>query len=98
MPGRRLVGFAFALVLHLSTIALLVWLSMPTLSRHAGARQAAMPASPRTPERATKPKSREDEVRDDIDRYLPKPPDVRVWGFTFDLRKVRSRWSALSRS
>jgi hypothetical protein len=95
MPGRRLVGFAFALVLHLSTVALLVWLSMPTLSRDAGARQAAMPALPRKPEPAPKPKSREDDVRDDIDHYLPKPPDVRVWGFTFDLRKVRSRWSAL---
>src|SRR5215218_4958162 len=53
-----------------------------------------MPASPRTPRPAT-PKSPEDEAREDIDRYLPTPPDVRVWGFTFDLRKVRSRWSAL---
>jgi hypothetical protein len=42
MPGRRLVGFAFALGLHLSTVALLVWLSMPTLSRNAGGQQAAM--------------------------------------------------------
>jgi len=95
MPRRRVVGFAFALALHLSTIALLVWLSMPTLSRRAGGQQAAMPVSPRMREPAPKPKSREDEVREDIDRYLPKPPDVRVWGFTFDLRKVRSRWSAL---
>ena len=28
MPRRRFVGFAFALVLHLSTVALLVWLSI----------------------------------------------------------------------
>lgn len=95
MRGRRFVGFAFALVLHLVAVALLIWLSMPALSRNTGGRQAAMPASPRTPEPAPEPKSREDEVRADIDRYLPKPPDVRVWGFTFDLRKVRSRWSAL---
>jgi hypothetical protein len=56
-----------------------------------------MPVAPRTPDRppAPKPTSHEDQVRDDIDRYLPRPPDVQVWGFTFDLRKVRSRWSAL---
>ena len=96
MPGGRFVGFAVALALHLSVVTLLVWLSMPTRS-HAGGRQAALPALPRTPEPQPKPKpkSREEEIREDIDRYLPKPPDVRVWGFTFDLRKVRSRWSAL---
>jgi hypothetical protein len=95
MGGRRFVGFTFALLLHLSTVALLLWLSMPTLSRDAGSRQAAMPASPPTREPAPKPRSPADELRADIDRYLPKPPDVRVWGFTFDLRKVRSRWSTL---
>ena len=97
MPGRRVAGFAFALVLHLSTVALLVWLSMPTPSRGATDPQAAMPAAPQTPEtvRPPTPGSREDEARAEIDRYLPKPPDVRVWGFTFDLRKVRARWSAL---
>ena len=71
MRGRRFVGFAFALVLHLSTIALLVRLSMPTLSRNAGGQQAAVRASPPTAEPAPKPKSREDEVREDIDHYLP---------------------------
>jgi hypothetical protein len=97
MPGGRFVGFTVALTLHVSGVALLVWLSMPTLSRSGGGRQAAMPAAPRTlePTPPAKPNSREDEVREDIDRYLPKPPDVQVWGFTFDLRKVRSRWSAL---
>ena len=95
MAGRRFMGFAFALVLHVSMVGLLIWLSMPTLSRHAGGKQTAMPASPRTPKPSPKPKSREEEVHEDIERYLPKPPDVRVWGFTFDLRKVRSRWSAL---
>jgi hypothetical protein len=95
MHGRRFVGFAFALILHLSTVALLLWLSMPTLTRTAGGRPTVTPASPRTPEPAPKPTSREDEVRHDIDRFLPKPPHVRVGGFTFDLRKVRSRWSAL---
>jgi len=97
MPGRRIAGFAFALVLHLSTVALLVWLSMPALSQGAGGRQAAAAAAPQPPRAVPPPtpRSHEDEVRADIDRYLPKPPDVRVWGFTFDLRKVRARWSGL---
>jgi hypothetical protein len=95
MPDRRALGFAVALALHLSVVALLVWLSMPALSRDAGGRQAAMSAAPRKPDRVPKPKSRDDEVREEMDRYLPKPPDVRVGGFSFDLRKVRSRWSRL---
>jgi hypothetical protein len=95
MPVRRLVGFTVALTLHVGAVALLVRLSMPTPSRDAGGRQAAVPAAPRSAEPAPKPRSPEDEVREDIDRYLPKPPDIQVWGFTFDLRKVRSRWSAL---
>jgi len=95
MPHRRFAGFAVALALHLSVVTLLVWLSMPAQSHDAGGRQAVLPAMPRTPEPTPKPTSREEQVRADIDRYLPKPPDVRVWGFTFDLRKVRSRWSAL---
>jgi hypothetical protein len=95
MPGRRFAGFTVALALHLSAVALLVWLSIPTRSGNAAPRQAAMLAVAPTPPAAPKPRSREDEIRADLDRHLPKPADVRVWGFTFDLRKVRSRWSAL---
>jgi hypothetical protein len=92
--GRRFGGFAFALALHLSAIGFLVWLSMPTPSPGGGLPEATSPALRPAPPAPT-PISREDEVRKDLDRYLPKPPDVTVWGFTFDLRKVRSRWSAL---
>jgi hypothetical protein len=95
MPRRRLAGFAFALALHLSAVAFLVWLSMPTLSRGAPDRQASTPVVPRTATPATKPRSPDDANRQDLDRHLPKPPDIQVGGFTFDLRKVRSRWSAL---
>lgn len=95
MPGRRVVGFAFALTLHLSATAFVAWLSMPKLSRNAAGRQAVTPAAPRPAAPAPEPRSHEDVVREDLDRYLPTPPDVRVGGFTFDLRKVRSRWSAL---
>ena len=98
MAGRRVVGFAFALALHLGVVAFLVWLSMPASTAPGTGRQAAMPAMPPAPRSAASPptaQDREDAVRADLDRHLPKPPDVRVGGFTFDLRKVRARWSAL---
>jgi hypothetical protein len=92
MPKPRLAGFAFAFALHLGAIGLLVWLSMPTRSGDPAGRQPAISAAPKPP---PTPTSREAERLADIDRYLPRPPDVSVWGFTFDLRKVRSRWSDL---
>jgi hypothetical protein len=92
MPARRLVGFAFAFALHLGAMAFLVWLSMPARDR---GRQAGRSVAPQPIAQAPKPISPEEAVRQDLDRHLPKPPDVRVWGFTFDLRKVRSRWSGL---
>jgi hypothetical protein len=33
--------------------------------------------------------------RDERDAYVPSPPSLRVYGFEFDLRKIRARWRDL---
>lgn len=96
MPRRCLVSFTFALMVHGLVVAALVWWSLPETASDAATSKpeeavsavAATPAPPGAP-------PTEAEERDEIGKYLPRPPAVRVWGFEFDVRKIRERWSEL---
>jgi hypothetical protein len=92
---RRLAGFSVALTLHLICVSMLVWLSLPETAPAANRPSTAAAVTPVAPATSETAPPTEAQVRDDIGKYLPSPPSVRVWGFQFDVRKIRARWSAL---
>jgi hypothetical protein len=92
-PRQRLASLAIALVMH----ALCLWVLIPPFRP---SETSPGPLATRTPAAAAPrpiPSSSPPETvrRDEADAQVPSPPSLRVYGFEFDLRKIRSRWRDL---
>jgi hypothetical protein len=93
MDRRRLASLSLALTLHVFCVLVLIpgW-SGPDEGEKAATQAATPVAPPDEPAPAPKPA---DEKTDEIGKYLPRPTTLRVWGFDFDVAKIRTRWNAL---
>ena len=86
-PAQRLASLAFACLLHVLCLWVLI---SPFKHEHATTTIAASP-SKQAVRSAPEPPQRDD----DADAHVPKPSSLRVYGYDFDLRKVRTRWRDL---
>lgn len=93
MDRRRLAGLSLALTLHVFCLLALI----PASSARDGDATQAKPqsATPVAPPSEAAPQPQAPDDTEDIGRYLPRPTSLRVWGFDFDVEKIRARWNAL---
>jgi hypothetical protein len=86
-PVPRVTALAFALALHLLCLLIVTWpfrlASSGAADTESQMKTAAIGGPVETPR------------RDEVDAHLPSPSNLRVYGFQFDLRKIRARWDAL---
>jgi hypothetical protein len=92
MDRRRLASLSLALTLHVFCLLALIPGSSVSDEGAKEATQAATPVAP--PEEPAQPPKPADET-DEIGKYLPRPTTLRVWGFDFNVAKIRTRWNAL---
>ncbi len=85
-PVQRLTSLAIAFVLHL----LCLWVLISPFRHDSAAPTPATPALASTP-----PPAHAAAPRDEVDAHVPGPSSLRVYGYDFDLRKVRTRWRDL---
>ena len=88
MDRRRQASFAFALTLHLVGLIAL----MPSDGERPSAERSV---AERTAASASPPPASMSPEDEDVGRYLPRPTSLRVYGFDFDVSRIRARWNAL---
>jgi hypothetical protein len=92
---QRVGSFALAFLLHV----LCLWVLISPFKTSSGALETKQ-GEVTTRSVASKPAAStstpsESAQRDEVDAHVPSPASLRVYGFQFDLRKIRSRWRDL---
>src|SRR5690348_6365842 len=89
---QRLMSLAVAFALHV----LCLWVLIPPFTTSSSPWETSKDEV-RTPAAASKPAAAPVETsrQDQREAYVPSPPSLRVYGFEFDLRKIRVRWRDL---
>jgi hypothetical protein len=93
LPRHRPAGLALALTLHVFCLLALIP-SAPTPPTSDAERTAADKAVTPVERPQPAPTPTSSGRDEEIDKYLPRPASLRVWGFDFDVRKIRTRWNA----
>jgi hypothetical protein len=93
-PIQRVTSLAIAFALHVLCL-LMLFAPLRTISSGASEATRAEVTPVAAPKTVTSSRAETADRNDVVDKHLPGPSALRVYGFQFDLRKIRTRWKDL---